>query len=71
VKQQQDIKLTSKSPLDLVLTVYLLNVGEYINEKMYDYYLIFAKLARGCYFEFGEEIYRNCFNKKDEGNAYF
>jgi hypothetical protein len=63
-KQQQEIKLTPKSPLDLVLTVYLLNVGEFINEKMYDYYLIFAKLARGCYLEYGEEVYKNCFSKK-------
>jgi hypothetical protein len=64
VKQQQEIKLTPKSSLDLVLTVYLVNVGEFINEKMYDYYVIFAKLARGCYYEHGEEIYRNGFSKK-------
>jgi hypothetical protein len=53
MKQHMEIKLSKQSPLDSVLTVYILNVGEYVNEKLFDYYLIFARLAHKCYFEHG------------------
>lgn len=46
--------MVKTSPIDLILTIYLLNIGEYVNDKLYDYYLIFAKLARNCYHEHGE-----------------
>lgn len=59
--KQQDCKLTPRSSLDLVLTVYLLNVGEYVNDKLFDHYLMFARLVRSCFHDCAEEVYRQCF----------
>lgn len=63
--KNQSFELTKNSSPDLVLTIYLLNVGEYVNEKLYDHFLFFAKILRNCYFEHGEEVYRMCFSQKE------
>jgi hypothetical protein len=47
--KQQDIHITKTSSLDAVLVAYLFGVGEYVNEKLYDHYLLFVKLVRSCY----------------------
>lgn len=47
--------------------LFLLNMGELINDKVYDQFLIFARLARSCFYEHGEELYRAVFSKKDAG----
>jgi hypothetical protein len=51
--RQSEVKLHSSSPLDLVLAVFLLNVGEHINEKTYEQFLLFARIVRGCFVEHG------------------
>ena len=39
-------------------------MGEYVNQKLYDHYILFAKILRNCYGEMGEEIYKSCFAGK-------
>ena len=65
--KMQEFQLTKRSSLDLVLTVFLLNVGEHVGERLYEYYLIFAKLCRNCYMELGEEVFRACFKQPSSG----
>jgi len=48
IKDQQ-CKLTRKSSLDLVLAVYLLNVGKFVNDKLFDHFLLFVRIVRSCY----------------------
>jgi hypothetical protein len=67
IMKHQDCKLNKNSTLEQALTVYLLNVGDYVNDKVFDYYVIFAKIARNCFHDCGEELYRACFHKKDSG----
>ena len=38
-----------------------------MNDKVYEQFLIFAKIARACFYEHGEELYRAVFSKKDSG----
>jgi hypothetical protein len=45
----------------------LINVGEIANDKVYEQFLIFAKMARTCFAEHGEEVHRTLFSKKDQG----
>jgi hypothetical protein len=49
-----EVKLHSTSSLDLALAVFLLNVGEHVSDKIYEQFLLFARIARGCFFEHGE-----------------
>lgn len=50
--KQNEVSLSRRSPLDTVLAVYLWNVGEYVSDKLFDYFLIFGKLLRSCYQEY-------------------
>lgn len=56
--KQQECKLAGSCSLDMALAVYLLNAGEFVGERVYEYYLLFARAARGCFYEHGEEIYK-------------
>lgn len=51
--KEKEIKLSSSSSLDLALIAFLINVGIYVNDKIYEQFLNFAKFARSCYFEHG------------------
>ena len=48
--KQHEIKLTDQSSLEMTLLVFLINMGEIVNDKVYEQYLFFAKLARGCFY---------------------
>ena len=65
--KQHEFKLSEHCSLDLALALFLINMGEHVNDKVYDQFLIFARLARACFFEFGEELYRAVFAKKETG----
>jgi hypothetical protein len=60
-----EVHLEKTSSLDLLLALYLFNLGEYINDKLYDHYLLFSKLLRSCFLEHGEEVFRACFSKPE------
>ena len=62
-----EFTLNDQSPLDLALLIYLINVGEITNEKVYEQFQIFAKLAKNCFVENGEEVYKAVFMKKNQG----
>jgi hypothetical protein len=46
-------------------------VGFHVNDKIYDQFLSFARIARNCFSEHGEEIYRAYFSKKDFDGAFY
>lgn len=48
------------------MVAFLYGVGEHVNEKLYEHYLLFAKLVRNCFYEHGEEVYRACFTNKEK-----
>lgn len=47
--------------------MFLVNIGDLVNDKVYEQFLFFAKLARACYYEHGDEIFRAMYSKKDQG----
>ena len=59
--KEKEIRLTGSSSLDLVLVVFLLNIGEFVNDKIFEQYLLFSKAARGAFCDHGEEVYRYFF----------
>jgi hypothetical protein len=63
--------LSPNSSLELALVVYLINMGGFINDKLYEQLLFFARNARACFAEHAEEIYRGYYSRKDwEGSLY-
>jgi hypothetical protein len=54
MRQGDEVKLNSTPSLDLALAVFLLNHGEHVSDKIYEQFLLFARIARGCFFEHGE-----------------
>lgn len=67
LKDQSDFKVTEHTSLDVALLVFLINMGDYVNDKIYDQFLLFARLARACYHEHGDEVHKAIFSKKDQG----
>lgn len=65
--RQGEVRLHSTSSLDLVLAVYLLNVGEHVNDKIYEQFLLFARIFRGCFHEHGDEVHKAYFTKGGPG----
>jgi hypothetical protein len=49
------------------LVVYLLNLGEHVNEKVYEQFVFFAKIAKNSYAEHGDEVHKASFSKRDTG----
>lgn len=45
----------------------MINIGDIVNDKIYDQFLAFARLARACFYEHGEELHKVIFSKKDQG----
>ena len=62
-----EVKLSGESSLDLALNVYLINIGCVVNEKLYEQLCVFSKIAKHCYLEYGEEIHKAYFCKKEIG----
>lgn len=67
--KQSEVHVSKNSSLDMLLVIFLFNVGEYVHEKLYDHYVLFARLLRGCYIQYGSQVFRSCFAKK-EGQAF-
>jgi hypothetical protein len=65
--RQGEVKLHHTSSLDLALAVFLLNVGEHVNDKIYEQFLLFARIARGCFHEHGEEVHKAYFSRAGAG----
>lgn len=65
--RQGEVRLQASSTLDLALAVFLLNMGEHVNDKIYEQLLLFARIARGCFYEHGEEVYRVYFLRQGTG----
>jgi hypothetical protein len=65
--KEKEVRLNPTSSLDLALTVYLLNVGFHVNDKLYDHFLAFARLSRHCFHEHGEELFRAYFSRREQG----
>jgi hypothetical protein len=68
--KEKEVRLQSTSSLDLALTVYLVNVGFHVNDKVYEQFLSFARLARHCFSDHGEEVYRAYFARKEQGGPF-
>lgn len=51
--KEKEARLQPTSSLDLALTVYLINVGQHVNDKIYEQFLLFARIARNCFNEHG------------------
>lgn len=68
--KEKEVKLLPNSSLDLALTVYLINIGFHVNDKVYEQFLSFARLAKNCFSLHGEEMFRSYFSKKEQGGPF-
>ena len=68
--KEKEVRLNSSSSVDLAFTIYLLNVGFHINDKLYENYVAFARAARSCFYEYGEEVFRAYFSRHSQGGPF-
>jgi hypothetical protein len=68
--KEKEVRLSSSSSIELALTIYLLNVGFHVSDKLYENYLAFARVARSCFYDYGEEVFRAYFSRHNQGGPF-